>query len=220
VGLVRDILIFTPVLRLEPATVGALMALEWGGPLTLVLQRDNPATGDDARAVGIVNHLHQYQRGRDLFLGGGYDALLVVESDIIPPPDALRRLAALAEQGAEVSYGAYLFRGNGRPMVNVLERYGGWPAQARNVGEPLNGRGLWRAAVRQGVIDCSGSGLGCTLIRRHVLEAVPFTAPEGPGHFDTYWTNAVYQAGYRMMADLAVQCGHVDPDRGVLWPSS
>ena len=215
---VSDVLIFMPVLRLEPATVGALFDLDWAGPLTLVLQKDNPHVGEDARAVGIRNHSHQYQRGRELFLSGWYDAMLVIESDIIPPRDTLKRLAALP---ADVAYGVYLFRGEpGHPrQVNILERYKGWPAQGRNVGEPLTARGLYAAAVRAGVIDCSGSGLGCVLIRRHVIEAVPFGAPKGAGHFDTTWTRAVYRAGFRMMADMNVRCGHVDPGGEVWWPS-
>lgn len=210
----RDVMVFTPVYRLEPETVQALFALAWDGPLTVVLQRDNPLASGDARLDGYANHLHQYRRGRELFLRGGYDALLVIESDIIPPADTLQRLAALP---ADVAYGAYLFRG-GR-VVNILERYYGWPRQCRNMGESLTGRGLWQAAVDQGVIDCSGSGLGCVLIRRHVVEQIPFEAPPEPGFFDWQWTQDVYRAGYRMMADTAVQCGHKDTTGEVLWLS-
>lgn len=212
--MVQDVLVFTPVLRLEPETVAGIFALEWDGPLSILFQRDNPVVGDDPRAAGYQNHLHQYQRGRELFLSGGYDALLVIESDIIPPPDTLKRLAALP---ADIAYGAYLFRG-GR-VVNILERYYGWPRQCRNMGESLTGRGLWNAAVEQGVIDCSGSGLGCVLIHRHVVEAVPFDPAVEGGFFDWQWTQAVYSAGYRMMADTAVQCGHKDTSGEVLWLS-
>lgn len=207
-------MVFTPVLRLEPETVKAIFAMEWDGPLTIVLQRDNPITGENVRQAGYQNHLHQYQRGREMFLAGPFDAMLIIESDIIPPADALRRLAALP---ADVAYGCYVFRG-GR-VVNVLERYYGWPRQARNMGESLTVRGLYDAAIRQGVIDCSGSGLGCVLIHRHVVEAMPFERPADGGFFDWDWTQVVYRAGYRMMADMAVQCGHVDTTGEVLWPS-
>lgn len=212
--MVRDVMVFTPVLRLEPETVAAVFAMEWDGPLSILLQRDNPIATGDARRDGYANHLHQYQRGRELFLAGGYDAMLVIESDVIPPADTLKRLAALP---GDVAYGCYVFRG-GR-VVNVLERYYGWPRQARNMGESLTVRGLYDAAVRQGVIDCSGSGLGCVLIKRHVIEATPFEAPADGGFFDWDWTQAVYRAGYRMMADMAVQCGHIDTTGEVLWPS-
>lgn len=210
-----DVMVFTPILRLEPATVRALCLMESAGPLTVVLQRDNPA------GKPYEDHLHQYQRGRRLFLVGGYDAMLVIESDIIPPQDTLQRLAAL---GVDVAYGSYLFRGDGQPVTNILERYYSRPETrhkpARNIGEPLSERGLYQAAVRQGVIDCSGSGLGCILIKRNVVEAVPFERPPAGGFFDMAWTEAVYRAGYRMKADMSVKCGHVNKDGSVLWPDS
>lgn len=213
---VLDVMVFTPVYRLEEQTVQALMALE-GGPVTLVLQRDNPRRSDDARRDGWDNHLHQYQRGYDLFMAGRFDAMLVIESDIIPPPDALARLAALP---CDVAYGAYVFRQGPGDVVNVLERYYKWPRQARNMGESLTVRGLWAAAMKQGVVDCSGSGLGCTLIRRPVLESAPFLPKaDGSGFFDWEWTQTVYAQGWRMMADCLLHCGHVNEDGRVLWPA-
>ena len=208
-----DVMVFTPVLRLEAATVQALMALEHDGPLTLVLQRDNPRQTDNGRMDGWANHLHQYQRGRELFLASRCDAMLVIESDIIPPADTIRRLAALP---AAVAYGCYVFRGGN--VVNILERYYGWPRQARNMGESLTPRGLWPAALKAGMIDCSGSGLGCVLIRREVIEKAPFEAPPSGGFFDWHWTQTVYAQGWRMMADTWLHCGHVETDGTVLWP--
>ena len=210
---IRDILAFTPVYRLEPETVKALFALQWEGPLSFLLQRDNPG------ANGIENHYHQYVRGRETFLRGPHDALLVVESDIIVPPDALARLAAL---DCDVAYGVYVFRSKASQVVNIFERYpdnSGRPA--RNIGESLTVRGLWGEAQRRGVVPCSGGGLGIILIKRHVLEAVPFTMPEDPRgktFCDSPWTQAVYSAGYTMRADTRVICGHKDTDGEIFWP--
>lgn len=198
-----DVLVFTPVLRLEPETIRAIMGLQVDGAISLLLQRDNPY-GD-----GPTNHLHQYRRARDLFLAGTYDAVMVIESDIVPPADALRRLADL---DADVAYGCYMFRpGN---VVNVLQRY---PQPARNVGESLSCHpGLWDSAKKQGVIECSGSGLGCILIRRNVIESVPFEMEPGAvGFFDYYWTEQVYRAGYSMKADTALTCQHIDTDGSI-----
>ena len=211
-----DVMVFTPVYRLEPQTVQALLALEPGeAAVTLVLQRDNPRRTDDARVDGWHNHLHQYQRGRELFLAGSFDAMLVVESDIIPPPDALLRLAALP---CDVAFGAYLFR-QGTHHVNIVERRDPWPAQVRSMDGVLTAtEGLWRAAQAVGVIDCNGSGLGCTLIRRAVLEAAPFVGDPHGGFFDFSWVQTVTVQGWRMMADCGLHCGHVDTDGRVLWP--
>jgi hypothetical protein len=203
--MIQDVLVFTPVYRLEPETVQGIMSLNWDGPLSVLFQRDNP-TGN-----GILDHLHQYQRARETFLHGKYEAMLVIESDIIPPADTLIRLAAL---NADVAYGAYLFRGQGSRVVNILERY--TTHNARNVGESLTIRGLWAAAKKQGVVACSGSGLGCVLIRRHVLESVPFRASPAGAYCDSQWTQDVYSSGFRMMADTAVCCGHKDTDGEIL----
>lgn len=204
VQVVRDVMVFTPVLRLEPATVKAIMALEWDGPLTLVLQRDNPA-GEKYK-----DHLHQYQRAREMFLREPFEAMLVIESDIVPPGDTLRRLAALE---ADVAYGQYPSRCSGH--TNVLELYYGGKPRARNVGEPLSFRPwLYEAACRQGIVGCSGGGLGVLLIARRVLETVPFVACEG--WCDNRWTSDVYQAGFTMKADMGVRCGHITPEGQVL----
>jgi hypothetical protein len=206
---VRDVLVFTPVLRLEAETVRSIFNLEWEGAISLLLQRDNP-TGNP-----YLDHLHQYQRGREAFLAGPYEAMLIVESDIILPNDGLRRLAAL---GTDVAYGCYVYRDGG--VVNLLERYYPYPEQARNPGESLSIRHLWGAAQKKGIIDVSGSGLGCVLVKRHVIEAIPFAnemTHGGTQFFDFPWTCAVYDAGYRMLADTDVQCGHIDKDGTELW---
>jgi len=101
-------------------------------------------------------------------------------------------------------------------LRNVFEKY---PQPARNIGESLSVRGLWPAALEQGIVECSGGGLGCVLIKRHVLEAVPFKPVDGlSGHCDWIWTEDVYRAGYSMKADTAVICGHKDVDGTVLYP--
>jgi hypothetical protein len=204
---VHDVLIATPVLRLEPATVQALMMLEWDGPLSMLLQRDNPT------ASGRHNHLHQYQRIRQHFLAGPYDALLVVESDIIPPADALRKLAAVQ---ADAAYGVYRFRES--DVINIFERYPG-AETPRNVGQSLSIKpALKKRAVQRQVWPCSGGGLGIVLLRRPVLERIDFRLEE-TAHCDTYFTRDVLRAGFGQVAEMSVICGHVHEDGRVLWPS-
>lgn len=203
---IRDILIFTPVLRLEPETVHALMNLEWDGALSILLQMDNPGEN------GPENHFHQYQRGRETFLAGRWDALLTIESDIIPPADTLLRLTELQ---VDVAYGVYRFRASN--VVNVFERY---PPPARNTGESLSVKPwLLAKAVQDGETPCSGAGLGCVLIRRKVIERIPFRITGEPGvHCDTPFNNDVYQAGFSQMAAMSVICGHKNERGEILWP--
>lgn len=203
--MIERVMVFTPVYRLEPETVTAVFALEWDGSLTWVFQRDNPG------ADGRENITHQYQQGRRRFLESEADALMVIESDIIPPPETIKRLAAL---DCDVAYGVYRFRVS--DVVNVFERY---PGQPRNEGESLSIYPRKLAKARQaGAVRCSGGGLGCALIHRHVLEAFDFRL-EATGHCDTYFNRDVLRAGMRQMADMTVVCGHKNEAGVILWPS-
>jgi hypothetical protein len=205
--MIKRVQVFTPIYRLEPETVAAVLALEWSGPIVWLFQRDNPV------GEGRMNILHQYQAARERFLAGDDDALLVIESDIIPPPDALRRLAALAEKGADVAYGVYRFRTT--EIINVFERY---PGEPRNEGESLSIHPAKLAAARRrGVTACSGGGLGCALIQRRVLERIEFRI-ESTAYCDTYFNRDVMQAGFRQVADMRVICGHKNEQGQVLWP--
>ena len=224
-----DVLVFTPVLRIEPETVQAITSLEWDGPISFLLQRDNPyftrqgirdrveAQGEAEIDEAHANVLHQYQRGRETFLNGRYGAMLIIEHDIIPPADTLTKLAALE---ADLAYGVYMFRGK-MPVVNVMNRYYQWPQASRNVGESLSLHPeLWEKALSEGQTECSGAGLGCVLIQRKVLEEMPFEPPVDRGYFDNEWLYKVHRAGYKMMADMSVLCGHKSADGQVLWPSA
>lgn len=204
--MIRTVQVFTPVYRLEKETVEAVLALEWDGPISWQLQRDNPTDN------GRVNILHQYQRARERFLQGTDEAMLIIESDIIPPAKALMKLAAL---DSDVAYGIYRFRTS--DVINIFERY---PEPSRNVGESLSlhPRRLNRAR-RLVTVPCSGGGLGCVLIKRHVVQAVQFRI-EGPqgAHCDTFFNRDVLQAGFSQMADMSVVCGHVNEEGETLWP--
>lgn len=250
---IRDVLVFTPVYRLESETVESVLALEWDHAITWVFQRDNPVriVGDlnksgEVRKAGINNHLHQYRRGRETFLQGRYDAMLVVESDMIVPRDALIRLAAVmdgrdsagedqpglrskewslagqvghARPPVDVAYGVYRFRKS--DVINVFELY---PSKdgilPRNIGESLSVHPhLLKRAMKLGVYPCSGAGFGCTLIRRNVLERLEFRINErNSAHCDTYFCTDVLRAGFRQAAEMRVVCGHVDEDGRILWP--
>ena len=203
--MINKVQVFTPVYRLEPETVAAVLALEWDGPIRWIFQRDNPT--DDGR----VNILHQYQQARLNFLAGDDDAMLIIESDIIPPPDTLRKLAAL---DADMAYGVYRFRVSN--VINVFERY---PGRPRNEGESLSIHPeKLRAALKVKAVPCSGGGLGCVLIKRHVLEEIDFRLGD-VAHCDTYFNRDVMHEGFKQMADMRVVCGHKNEQGEVLWPS-
>lgn len=210
------VLLFCPTKRLEPETVKAVFALQ-GEPVDFLFTRDNPHVGEagvDARygEAGKQNILHNYRKGRRAALDGGYDAMLCLESDIIPPPDALSRLLAIE---GDVNHGTYMFRSGSEPVINIARhaRTAGCPDVSLRY-HPLVLRAQWG-----NVIPCTGLGLGCTLIHRRVLEQVDFRlAPEG-GHCDWAFACDAISGGWRLMADLGLHCGHKRPDGVILWPS-
>lgn len=203
------VLVFSPTYRLEPETVRALWALDWDDALDFLWTRDNPFPNDDG---GRANILHNYEKGRAIFLAGPYDALLVIESDIIPPADTLEKLAAL---DTDVAYGVYLFRGSFPYQTNVCRFVAGPYPDSPLTLYPDDLKKVWGKQTR-----VSGAGLGCVLIARRVLEAIPFRggALDQP-HCDHFFTRDVWQRGFEMKADMTVLCGHKRPDGVILWPS-
>lgn len=215
------LLLFCPTYRLEPETVGAILG-QAHRPIDILFTRDNPFPGTDR---GRANILHNYRKGRLACLDGGYDAMLCIESDIMPPLDCAERLIRLE---ADVAYGLYAFRVTS-DCVNVAWRHvDGQGKPGRNPGEALTTRPseYRRLVEKSAVIECSGAGTGCVLIRRRVLEQIDFRLdpdyaghPTGAGGFpDTYFTQDVYRAGYSMKADLGCVCGHKREDGVVIWP--
>ncbi len=175
------------------------------GELMWVAGRVNPFPIGDHRNV-----LRQYMNARSLALEGGFDALLTFEHDQqMPDASALERLINTA---GDVIYAPYVFRGGARKL-NVLEY-----SDKVRLGSSLCGAPRTLLQAREaGAWRVSGVGFGCTLIRRHVLEAIAFRgdglqwAPDIP-----FAEDALYE-GFISMAQFSVPVGHYDGQRW-LWP--
>ena len=181
------------------------------------LQQPRGAPEDPRDAVTA-----QYNAARQLVLDGGYDALLTVEADMLPPRNAVRRLAAT---GADVAYGLYILR---RPpwewsAYSVIEGMAAWPLSR----VPERAQRDWGE-----VVEVDGVGFGCTLIRRKVLEALTFRSSgllhhDGQRSYnDWYFGQDCHMAGFTQKCDTSVVCGHVHPvgldgtgGPVVLWPT-
>lgn len=208
------VLLFCPTYRLEPETVDSIMRLDPAGhELDIMFTRHN------GHKLGSVNIMHNYHKGRQVVLDGGYDAMLTVESDMIVPADALAKLAAV---DADIACGLYVHRHTpaGAPAC--------WSALSwdENTTEPefwLNWEN-YRAFDAWGkVIRVSGGGLGCTLIRRHVLERIDFRLVVWKGRLicdaDNWIHHDAIKLGYTIKCDMTAICGHKRPDGVVLWPT-
>ncbi len=196
--------------RLWGRVVQSIFRLDWRYPIEWLFRaNDNP------HGNGKDNITHNYNVARQTVLTGGYDALLSVESDMVVPPDALSRLVALE---ADIGYSLYCWRrGNYRwSAYTELDKTTG-----KSICEgPDMGRNSWGKAL-----DVAGVGMGCTLVKRRVLEALTFRVEEQTkAHISCDWWLAydAAQTGFSQRADLGVVCGHASytPTPRIVWPTN
>lgn len=206
-----NVLIFTPTWKTSPGknairpecqeSIDAQLA-GFAGGVDWCIGTDNPYPVGSHRNV-----LHQYQNARELFLSDGrYDALLTVEHDnVLPDSEALQRMYDTA---ADVVYAPYQLR-HGAFVLNTW-RY----ENERTLGMSLSNYPNELAHFRrEGVGRICGCGMGCTLFRRHVVEALPFHG--GGGHQwapDIPFAYDALAAGYVSMGRFDVPVGHYEGD--------
>ena len=205
------ILIYCPVYRLEPETVHAILTLDRGEHAIQVLfDHENPPGGDERLTI-----LYKYSRMRGLLLARdietGFDAVLIIESDIIPPKDALLKLV---DCNSDLATGLYMFR-RSEPYVCNAARYipgKDWADQSYSL-FPDDLLKIWGKKIR-----VSGLGIGCILIQRHVMEGVPFVDCSQV-HCDWGFSRDVLRRGYKTICDMSIICGHKRPDGMIIWPT-
>lgn len=204
------VLVFCPTYPQQPlvrsVTLQALMSLDWPS-CELVFSREDIPEPD--RTQGHQNMFEKYVRARQIALDGGYDALLTVEADIVVPRDGL---AKLAEVDAGVAYGLYCSRRSSYGYNWLLVQK---PGSVYASPESLNPD--FRQAAWGNVVESAGYGLGCTLIRREVLEQIPFRYPDQLVACDWYFAIDCQQTGIRQAHHCGVICGHVKGNE-TLWP--
>jgi len=164
------------------------------------------------RARRRANEREKFMRARDMALGGGYDALLLVQDDVIVPPDALPRLQAVLAGGADVAYSLAVRRDAGHHWSALLEMRGEHHLLALSEDE-TRARAVWG-----GVLDVPGIALYCTLINRRALRAMTCEI-RGIHAADWYMAEDWQAAGLVQRCDTGCRVGHqLDADT-VLWPS-
>ena len=136
-------------------------------------------------------------------LEGGFDAVLMVDSDMVLPSDAL---ALLAEGDCPVVLGTYPRRGETAGSEVFLT----------GMRDFTDANRVRFADMPEGRFEAKGGGLGCALIRADALVAVPrpwFRYVEYDSgdvlSEDNYFCDACARAGLRIEADGRVRCGHV-----------
>lgn len=151
--------------------------------------------------IPVANHLidlcAKYNQASKLVLNGGYDAMLHIDADMVVPVDTLDRLTAV---DSDVAYGLYVMRTNPSHWLCWQD------------GEQISDH----EAVWGKVVTSTGAGMGCTLIRRNVLERIEFRT-DGVIAGDWNLAQDCWRYGFSQAHDLGCIVGHIDNDK-VLYP--
>jgi len=194
----------------------SIMAQDWDWQVDHLVMTggDRWLHGAHARSTAYLNIARKYERAREIAVTCGYDAIWQVESDIIVPPDALRKLA---QTDGDIIYGLYVWRHGGPKWswyTTLTERRG-----VSVVDTDINlARKSWDR-----VVESVGVGDGCTFIRRSAFTQITRHAPSN-GWVSCDWMMSLdaQRLGLQQKHHLGVICGHIDPNEGnprILWPS-
>lgn len=198
-----NVLVYCPLhpgYGVRPQTLKSIFGLSWPGEIVYAFGRST-AQVDDYQDI-----LRKYQQARRMVLSSQFDALLTIEADMIVPELALDRLWAL---DADVAYGLYCSRRQKHPWLvftAVEER------EAAHLSDDCC-RAFYGSAI-----DSAGIGLGCTLIRREVLEKLDFRMQPGGPATDWWFALDCLERGFRQISDLGTVCGHMIDAQTAVWP--
>lgn len=206
-----SVLVYTPLWRSYARAAASRAALLEAAPcpVELVTDAEQVYPPPDQRNV-----LHAYERARERLLASDHTHLLCLEDDMVCPPDTAARLLAA---DTPVTYGLYTWRRQGHPWSAYRHVY-------VDSGVSWSEDSPWEAAKLLrlgGVVETKGLGMGCTLIARAVLQAIPFRLfnPTGQGPAND-WSFAVdcQAAGVRQAHHFGVVCGHMLAEHETVWP--
>jgi hypothetical protein len=137
-------------------------------------------------------------------LKGDFDYLLTIESDVMPPADIVEELLL---QDCDVVCAIYFIgKGDGNRLINFeLDDSFGMNVN-RNI---FLGEGFHQYGT--GKTKSCNCGLGCCLIKREVVEEIPFRV-EGCGvHNDSFFGVDCFQNGIELkVIDLIVEHQNTD----------
>ena len=207
------ILTFCMTYRLEPEVVSSLARQEGVDFFDTFFTKDNPHDGE--KRGQYRNMMINWMKMQEVALSQKYDKVWMVESDTIPPIDALKKLL---EVDAPIVSGLYASRhGIFSPNVMRKDNCPGlgaimtWPEVQKDWGK---------------TIECSGGATGCVLIDKSVLGGYKFDmeayndiwGEKTAQSIDVPFMEFCWKNGFKQMARLDVICGHKRPDGKVIWP--
>jgi len=181
---------------IEPECLLAIRGLDLGGhQVDWMLLVDSPFKGE-----GDKNIAHNQNIARQKAIAENYDFMLIVESDIIIPKDAL--LTLLATQG-DVIVGLTPERPSKVKTDDFI------------VCMPWNNNKDARMHIdKLEAFEMTGSdGYTCVLVSRNVFTQVEFPVA---GSGDMGWYNVLHQKGFKIICQPKVHCFHKDRDGRII----
>lgn len=205
------VLAFTPTYGdgPRPETIASVQAQQFAGEMTYEVSWHNPHPGADVRNV-----MAQFYRAHDMTLKGKYDALWIVEHDMLVPPDALQKLW---DTEALVAYGPYILRHGMRILSTWSIRTSG-----RSLGFSLSTvPDKLEQALDLGIVPVGGVGFGCLLIRLIVFGHVRFRpgGNDGTAPPDIPFAQDCIRSHIGQVAHFGVPCGHWDGAKWLMPPT-
>lgn len=146
-----------------------------------------------------------HNRIRQRVLDGGYDYLLILDCDVIPPKDVIERLMAHDKDVVSALYfGHHNINGTEKvmPFAWVFSKeVNDW----NNTGYLIESE-IWSPQL----LKIAFAGMGCILIKRKVLEKVSFRYSKEMDAWDDRWLGVdVWANGFEYYLDSTVKCKHL-----------
>ena len=175
-----------------------------------------------ANSREAINNAMNFARG--VMLERDYQYMLVVESDLFPPADSIKRLLSY-NKPVVGSYYLIGHKSDNEPYVKALKEgksgEGLAPQrpclfiQDRKPNGIMGTRGIRPFEAKdyagKGLMQIHGCGLGCTLIRRNIIERFPFWTDNrfDNKHHDVYFYMDLQNAGIPVFVDTDVNIPHM-----------
>ncbi|MSR86535.1 glycosyltransferase family 2 protein [Candidatus Woesearchaeota archaeon] len=169
-------------------------------------------------SVEKSEHLHRirdmvtrdHNRIRQKVLDEDYDYLLILDQDVIPPPDVIEKLMAHDKDVVSGMYFGHHDIGNGEVKVMPFawafsKEHKDW----NNTGYLLDSE-MWADHL----LTIAFAGMGCILFKRKVLEKIEFRYSLEMDAWDDRWLGVdVWDKGFEFYLDTSVKCKHLYKDR-------
>jgi len=140
---------------------------------------------------------------REVFLKKGYEYLLSLEQDVIPPKDIIERM--LKDNKKYVSgvvFAVNFYKGKHQLMPLLWENFD----EKTKLMYYVSPDKVWGNKL----IEVCASGLGCVLIHKDVLKKVKFRyEKEKEGFDDVFFGIDMIKNKIKMFADTSIKCKHL-----------